>query len=278
MSSFSAMSCFSISWSPRRSASAIWLRSSRWRRFRRRPSSASSAPSTWSTSEASPGAGEWSSALARCARSSSVAAASSGFEGAGALASASSRSAVARSAIHAGCSASWVEAMTRAGFVSGSTSARSRTRSVSVSGSARCAGMLAVRCAAACFSSWRISAESMPSFCAASAANSSRWMGLGMRRMCGSRKLSDFTLASAVRAGKQLTRPLDQVVGVAARAAQGRAIRLNAPFAHKAVGVEPAFQRHHLDVEVLLGQQRNGFLRRRCAGGVRIEVDDDAAW
>ena len=55
------------------------------------------------------------SARARCARSSSVDAASSGLGGAGALARASSRSAVAGRSYHSGCSASCVGGEMRAG-------------------------------------------------------------------------------------------------------------------------------------------------------------------
>ena len=93
-------------------------------------------------------------------------------------------------------------ARVRAGSCSGRTRARRRTRSISLAGSAVWARTLSMRVAAACLSSWRRMAESMPSFCAASAANSSRWMRLGMRRMWGRRKLRALTLASAVRAGK----------------------------------------------------------------------------
>ena len=52
----------------------------------------------------------------------------------------------------------------------------------------------------------------MPSFCAASAANSSRAMRLGMRRMWGSRKLSALILASGVARRKELAGAVDEVV------------------------------------------------------------------
>jgi N-methylhydantoinase B len=43
------------------------------------------------------------------------------------------------------------------------------------------------RLLAACFNSWRSTAESMPSFCEISSASSSRTIRLGTRWMCGSR-------------------------------------------------------------------------------------------
>ena len=214
-----------------------------------------------------------------CARSSFVGCGVERVRRAGAWASASSRSAAGRSAIHSGCSRQRIGGAQR----TGSDRSPGRTRacaagcfSVSVSGSARCAGTLATRWAAACFSSCRSRAESMPSFCAASAANSSRWMGLGMRRMCGSRKFIAFTLASAVRGGKQLAGALDQVVGVASRVAQRRPVGRDALLADEAVGIEAAFERDDLDVEVLFGQQRDGFFGRGGARRVGVEVDDDA--
>ena len=135
---------------------------------------------------------------------------------------------------------------------------------------------LSMRWAAACLSSWRRMAESMPSFCAASAANSSRWMRLGMRRMWGRRKFRALTLASAVRRGEELAGAVDEVVGVALGGAEGGHVGLDAVLADEAVGVEAAFEGDDFDVEVLFGEQGDGFFGGVGAGGVGVEVDDDA--
>ena len=76
-------------------------------------------------------------------------------------------------------------------------------------------------------------------------------------------------------AGKQLPRALDQVVGLAARAAHGRRVGLDAALADEAVGVEAAVEGDDLDGEALLGEQGDGLFRGIGAGGVGIEVDDD---
>ena len=75
------------------------------------------------------------------------------------------------------------------------------------------------------------------------------------------------------RAGKHLPRPLDQVVGLAARAANRLRIGLDATLANIAVGVEAAVEGHDLDRETLLGQQRDRLLGGIGSGGVGIEVD-----
>ena len=46
--------------------------------------------------------------------------------------------------------------------------------------------------------------------------------------------------------------------------------------ADEAVGVEAAFERDDLDLEALFGEQGDGFLGGGGAGGVGVEVDDDA--
>ena len=151
-----------------------------------------------------------------------------------------------------------------------------QNRSVSLAGSCWCERTLSTRCAAACFSSCRMMAESMPSFCAASAANSSRWMRFGIRRMCGSRKFIAFTLASGVRAGKQLTGAIDEVIAVALRRAQCSHVCLDAVFANISIRIKAAFERDDLHLEVLFRKQRDGLFGSVCASLIGIEVDDDA--
>ena len=76
-------------------------------------------------------------------------------------------------------------------------------------------------------------------------------------------------------AGEEQPGALDEVIGLAARAAEGRRVGLHAPLADVAVRVEAAVEGDDLDVEALLGEQGDGFLRGIRAGGVGIEVDDD---
>ena len=120
----------------------------------------------------------------------------------------------------------------------------------------------------------------MASFWAASAAKASRVSALGMRRMWGRRKLRALTLASGVRCGELLAGAVDEVVGVAPGGAEGVGVGLaHAVLADEAVGVEAAFEGDDFDVEVLFGEQGDGFLgRQHGAGGVGVEVDDRRAW
>ncbi len=74
-------------------------------------------------------------------------------------------------------------------------------------------------------------------------------------------------------AGKHLPRALDQVIGLAARAAQRLRVGLHAPLANIAVGVEAAVEGDDLDGEAFLGQQGNGLFGGVGAGGVGIEID-----
>ena len=83
-------------------------------------------------------------------------------------------------------------------------------------------------------------------------------------------------MASAVRAGEELAGAVDEVVGVALGAAQGAPVGLDALLADEAVGIEAAFEGDDLHVEVLFGEQGDGFFGGGGAGGVGIEVDDDA--
>ena len=83
-------------------------------------------------------------------------------------------------------------------------------------------------------------------------------------------------MASAVRAGEQLAGAVDEVVGVALGVAQRGHVGLDAVLADEAVGVEAAFEGDDLDVEVFFGEQGDGFFCGGDAGGVGVEVDDDA--
>ncbi len=94
--------------------------------------------------------------------------------------------------------------------------------------------------------------------------------------MCGSRKLTELDLGFGGARGEELAGAVDEVVGVAFGFAQRRAVSLDAVLADEAVGIEAAFERDDLDVEVLFGEQGDGFFGCGCAGGVGIEVDDDA--
>ena len=78
-------------------------------------------------------------------------------------------------------------------------------------------------------------------------------------------------------AGEHLPGALDEVVGLAARAAHGRGVGLDAALADEAVGVEAAVEGDDLDGEALFGEQGDGFFGGVGAGGVGIEVDDDVA-
>ena len=151
-------------------------------------------------------------------------------------------------------------------------SARSRTRSTSVSAVAL-ASMWSRRRSAAWRSSSRSTAESMPSFCAASAANWSRASFSGMRRMWRQQEVHGLQLLLRAGAGKRLPGALDQVIGLPARAAQRRRVGLHAALADVAVGVETAVEGDDLDVEALFGEQGNGLFGGIGAGGVGIEVD-----
>ena len=73
-----------------------------------------------------------------------------------------------------------------------------------------------------------------------------------------------FTFCSALAPGKSSPGALDEVVGLAARAAQRRRVGLHAPLADVAVGIEAAVEGDDLDGEALLGEQGDGLL-----GGIR---------
>ena len=60
-------------------------------------------------------------------------------------------------------------------------------------------------------------------------------------------------------AGKRWPGALDEVVGLAARAAQGRRVGLDAALADEAVGVEAAVEGDDLDGEAFFGEQGDGF-------------------
>ncbi len=101
-------------------------------------------------------------------------------------------------------------------------------------------------------------------------------MGLGMLADVGEEEVERFDFGVAGAWGEELTRTLDQVVRVAPRPAQGRSVGGDALFADEAVRVQAAVKRSDLHVEVLRGQQADGFFGGGRARGVGIEVDEDA--
>ncbi len=132
---FSAVSCVSMAWSPRRSASVSRERSSRWRRSMLRRWRVWRASSTCSKRGLVSELVEVCRASARRVRLVSSGAASSGLSGAGACARTSMRAAEAVPLYHSGCSASWVAARVRAESDSGRTRVQRRMRSTSLRGS-----------------------------------------------------------------------------------------------------------------------------------------------
>ncbi len=98
----------------------------------------------------------------------------------------------------------------------------------------------------------------MPSFWAASCgelvAGKLLWHAADVRQ----KVVHGLDLLLGAGAGKHLPGALDEVVGLAARAANGRGVGLDAALADEAVGVEAAFEGDDLDGEALFGEQGDG--------------------
>ena len=115
----------------------------------------------------------------------------------------------------------------------------------------------------------------MPSFWAASCgklvAGKLLWHAADVRQKVVHRLY--LLLGAGTR--KHLPRAFNQVVGLAARAANSRRVCLNAALANVPVRIEAAFEGNDLDGKALFGQQRDRLLGGVGSGGVRIEVDHD---
>ena len=92
----------------------------------------------------------------------------------------------------------------------------------------------------------------------------------------GEEEVESLDLGVGGAAGELFAGAVDEVVGVAFGVAKGGHVRLDALLADEAVGIEAAFEGDDLYFEVLFGEEGNGFFGGGGAGGVGIEVDDDA--
>ena len=84
----------------------------------------------------------------------------------------------------------------------------------------------------------------------------------------------DFGFGSPRR--EEMAGAVDQVVLMTPGSAEGGGVGVGAALANIAVGIEAAFEGEDVDLEALFGEKRDGFFGGVGAGGVGIEVDDDA--
>ena len=84
-----------------------------------------------------------------------------------------------------------------------------------------------------------------------------------------------FALALGRPGREKLHRPVNQVVRVALGSFDGGHVVLDAALANKAVGIEPSVEGNYPDLKILFGEQGNRLLRGVCAGGVRVEIDEE---
>ena len=92
----------------------------------------------------------------------------------------------------------------------------------------------------------------------------------------GEKEVEGFDLRVGGASGELFAGAVDEVVGVALRIAESCHVLLDAVFADEAVWVEAAFERDDLYLEVLFGEESDGFFCGCGTSGVGIEVDDDA--
>jgi hypothetical protein len=92
----------------------------------------------------------------------------------------------------------------------------------------------------------------------------------------GEEEVEGFDFGVSGAAGELFAGVVDEEVGVAFGVAERGHVGLDALLAEEAVGVEAAFEGDDLDFEVLFGEERDGFFCGGDAGGVGVEVDDDA--
>ena len=92
----------------------------------------------------------------------------------------------------------------------------------------------------------------------------------------GQEEVQRLDLGVGGAAGEVFAGVVDEVVGVSLGIAQRGHVGLDALLADEAVGVEAALEGDDLYFEVLFGEQRDGFFCGGDAGGVGVEVDDDA--
>jgi hypothetical protein len=90
------------------------------------------------------------------------------------------------------------------------------------------------------------------------------------------KEVEGFDLGVGGAAGELFAGVVDEVVGVALGVAERGHVLLNALLADEAIRVEAAFEGYDLYFEVLFGEEGDGFFCGGDAGGVGVEVDDDA--
>ena len=92
----------------------------------------------------------------------------------------------------------------------------------------------------------------------------------------GQEEVEGLGFGFGIARGKELAGALDEVILILGRGAESFSVGAGAALADVAVGIEAAFEGEHADFEAFFGEQGDGFFGGVGAGGVGIEVDDDA--